>query len=128
MKEYMLLIRNEIDHQAAWSPEQHQRFLNKCRDYIASLKAEGKLKSAQPLIRDGKIISGSEGAWREGPFAESKEVIVGYYHILAEDLKDAIAIAKRNPEFEHGTTARIEVRPVKMKEESIDYVYPKHNG
>ena len=76
-------------------------------------------------MREGKIISGSKGAWKEGPFNETKEVIVGYYHILAEDLDDAIAIAKGNPEFEYGTTARIEVRPIKTKEESTGFVYPK---
>ena len=121
----MLLIRNEIDHQAAWSPEQHKQFLKKCEDYIGSLTKQGKLKSAQPLVREGKILSGSKGGWKEGPFNETKEVIVGYYHILAENLNDAIAIAKGNPEFEYGTTARIEVRPIKMKEESTGYVYPK---
>lgn len=125
MKEFMLLIRNEIDHQASWSSEQHQQFLKKCEDYIDQLTKEGKLKSAQPLVREGRIISSLKGAWKEGPFNETKEVIVGYYHILAEDLNDAIGIAKRNPEFEYGTTARIEVRPVKMKEESTGYVYPK---
>src|SRR3974377_2442864 len=103
MKEYMLLIRNEIDHQASWSLEKHQQFLKKCEDYILSLTTEGKLKSAQPLIGEGKIVSASKGAWKEGPFNEAKEIIVGYYHILAEDLNDAIAIAKRNPEFEYGT-------------------------
>jgi len=58
------------------------------------------------------------------PFNETKEVIVGYYHILGEDLNDAIAIAKGNPEFEYGTTARIEVRPIKAKEESTGFAYP----
>jgi len=125
MKEFMLLIRNEIDHQATWSAEQHQQFLKKCEDYIGHLTKEGKLKSAQPLVREGKIISGSKGAWKEKPFNESKEVIVGYYHILAEDLNDAIAIAKQNPEFEYGKTARIEVRPIKMKEETTGFTYPK---
>jgi hypothetical protein len=125
MKEFMLLIRNEIDHQASWPPEQHQQFLKKCEDYIGKLTKEGKLKSAQPLVREGKIISGSKGAWKAGLFNETKEVIVGYYHILAEDMNEAIAIAKENPEFEYGKTARIEVRPIKMKEESTDYVYPK---
>ena len=33
MKEFMLLIRNEIDHQASWSPEKNQQFLKKCEDY-----------------------------------------------------------------------------------------------
>jgi hypothetical protein len=125
MKEFMLLVRNDIDQQAAWSREQHQQFLKKCRDYISSLTKEGKLKSAQPLVREGRLISGTKGAWRDGPFNETKEVIVGYYHILAKDLNEAIAVAKRNPEFEYGTTARIEVRPIKMEEESTGYTYPE---
>ena len=125
MKEYMLLIRNEIDHQAEWSPEQQHQFLKKCEVYIANLTNEGKLKSAQPLVREGRMVFMSKGAWMEMPFNEAKEVIVGYYHIFAEDINDAIAIAKRNPEFEYGTTARIEVRPIKMKEESTGFVYPK---
>jgi hypothetical protein len=125
MKEFMLLIRNEIDHQASWSAERHQEFLKKCEVYIGELTKEGKLKSAQPLIREGKMISGSKGAWKEGPFHEAKEVIVGYYHVFAEDLNDAIAVAKRNPEFEYGTTARVEVRPIKIKEDTTGFVYPK---
>jgi hypothetical protein len=124
MKEFMLLIRNDIDHQAAWSPEQHRQFLKKCEAYIGTLKRERKLLSAQPLVREGKILSGTKGAWRESPFNETREVQVGYYHILARDLDEAISIAKENPEFEYGATARIEVRPIKMKEESTDYVYP----
>ena len=125
MKEFMLLIRNEIDHQASWPPEKLQQFLKKCEVYIGELTQEGKLKSAQPMVREGKMISGLKGAWKEGPFNEAKEVIVGYYHILAEDLSEAIAIAKRNPEFEYGDTARVEVRPIKTAEENTGFVYPK---
>jgi hypothetical protein len=62
MKGFILFIRNEIDHQASWSPEQHQPFLKKCEDYIGNLTEEGKLKSAQPLVREGRIISGLKGA------------------------------------------------------------------
>ncbi len=124
MKEFMLIIRNEIDHQATWSSEKTEQFLKKCEVYISNLSKAGKLKSAQPMVREGKMISGSKGAWKEGPFNEAKEVIVGYYHIFAEDLNDAVAIAKENPEFEYGTTARIEVRPIKMKEEATSFVYP----
>jgi len=124
MKEFMLLIRNEGEHVATQSPQEHQEFLKKCMDYIAKLTKEGRLKSAQPLERQGKIISGSNGTWKDVPFNEQKEIMVGYYHILAKDLEEAIAIAKGNPEFEYGTTARIEVRPVKMKEETTGYTYP----
>ncbi|HYV95574.1 MAG TPA: YciI family protein [Chitinophagales bacterium] len=125
MKEFMLLIRNDIDHQATWSPERHQQFLKSCENYIDALKKEGQLKIAQPLIREGKMISGSKGAWKDDSFNETKEVIVGYYHVFAKDLDEAIAIAKGNPEFEYSTTARIEVRPIKVKEESTGFVYPE---
>jgi hypothetical protein len=125
MKEFFLLIRNEIDHQAGWSADHTRNFLKACELYIEKLKKDGQLISAQPLIREGKMISGSIGDWKEKPFNESKEVIVGYYHILAKDMDEAIKMAKANPEFEFGSTARIEVRPVKMKEENTGFVYPK---
>ncbi|MGO9951184.1 MAG: YciI family protein [Dissulfurispiraceae bacterium] len=113
MNEFILLVRNDIDHQGAWSPEQNKQFLIKCEDYIENLTKEGKLKSVQPFVRKGKIMSGSKGSWTEKPFNETKEVIVGFYQIFAEALNDAIMIAKNNPEFEYATTAQIEVRPIK---------------
>jgi hypothetical protein len=124
MKEFMLLIRNEINHHESWSSDQTMRFLKACEKYIGILMKDGKLISAQPLIGEGKMISGTKGAWKEGPFNEKKEVIVGYYHIRAKDVEEAIAIAKENPEFEYGQTARIEVRPVKMKEKDTGFIYP----
>jgi hypothetical protein len=127
MQKYMLLIRNTGDNKAALSPEKHLEFVNKCKVYIENLKKEGKLIAAQPLIREGVIISGSNNAWKEIPFNENKEIQVGYYHILARDIEEAKIIAKGNPEFEYGTTACIEVRPIKMKEEGNKFVYPKAN-
>ena len=121
----MLLIRNEIDHQTSWSSEKSQQFLKACEKYIGNLNKEGKLKAAQPMVREGKMISGSKDSWKDGPFNENKEVIVGYYHILAKDIDEAIEIAKGNPEFEYSKTARVEVRPIKMKEEITGYVYPE---
>jgi hypothetical protein len=125
MKEYMLLIMNEGHSKAVFSAEQHKRFLNSCKEYISKLTEQKKLIAAQPLLREGMVISGSKGAWKEMAFDESKEVQVGYYHIIAKDINEAIAIAKENPEFEFTKTARIEVRPVKMQEEIIGYAYPK---
>jgi len=125
MKEFMLLIRNEADHQQSWSPEKHQQFLKACEAYIGDLKKNGNLKAAQPMVREGKMISGSEGKWKESAYSDTKEVIVGYYHVLANDIDEATAIAKRNPEFAYATTARVEVRPIKMKEQTTGFVYPE---
>ena len=124
MKEFMLLIFNKIDHQSGWPAERHQQFLKSCENYINKLKSAGNLKTAQPLLREGVTIFGSNGHWKEVPFDDRNEVQVGYYHILAKDIKEAIEIAKGNPEFEYGIAARIEVRPIKMKEESTNFLYP----
>jgi hypothetical protein len=125
MKEFMLYIRNEKDNFSKLNPDEQQEFLKKCETYIGNLKKEGKLIAAQPLVREGVIISGKEGAWKEVPFNESNKVHVGYYHIFANDHDDAVSIAKGNPEFEYGSSARIEVRPVKTKEVTTGFVYPK---
>ena len=125
MKEFMLLIRNTGDSKAGFSPEVHKEFVSKCEVYIGKLKKEGKLIAAQPLVREGKIISGTPAAWNEKPFYVANDVQVGYYHILAKDMDEAIAIAKSNPEFEYTATASIEVRPIKMKEEVTGFTYPK---
>lgn len=125
MKEFMLLIHNDADSKSAFTPEREKEFLNACRVYIETLKKTDNLISAQPLVREGVMLSGHDGHWEKAPYRENKEVIVGYYHIMTESLEQAIAIAKDNPEFEYTRTARIEVRPIKMKEETTAYVYPK---
>jgi hypothetical protein len=47
-----------------------------------------------------------------------------YYHIRANDIREAVAIARDNPEFEYVPSATIEIRPVKTKEEKTAFVYP----
>lgn len=121
----MLIIRNEGDGKAALSPEEQQKFLKACQVYIEDLMKNGNLKGAQPLVREGKMISGTPGAFKDGPYNETKEIIVGYYHILAKDLDEAVAIAKRNPEFAFIKGAKIEVRPIKTMEPSTSFEYPK---
>lgn len=125
LREFMFFIRKQSNSEATLSPDQHQKFLKGCESYIGKLKAEGKLISAQPIAWDGQILSRNGSAWNESPYNESKEVIGGYYHIRAADLAEAISIAKANPEFEFNPGTRIEVRPIKMKEESTGFVYPK---
>ena len=125
MKEFMLLIRNEADSKNTFSAEKNLEFLEACRVYIEKLTVNGNLKKAQPLIREGIMLSGSPGNWHEGNYSEGSDVMVGYYHIMAQTLAEAVEIAKGNPEFAYTSTARVEVRPIKIKEEQTAYVYPK---
>jgi len=121
----MLLIRNEADAKASLSADKHLAFIKQSESYIGTLKIQGNLIAAQPLVREGVILSGTEEGWKEVPLNPDKQVQVGYYHILAKDMHEAIAIAKDNPEFDYVPSATIEVRPIRMKEEATSFVYPK---
>jgi hypothetical protein len=124
MKEYMLYIRNGKDAKLTLTEDQHKAFIKKCEVYIGILKGKNKLIAAQPLVREGVILRKTETGWIEKDIVNDKETQVGYYHILANDLDDAITIAKDNPEFEYVPSATIEVRPIKTKEVETGFVYP----
>jgi hypothetical protein len=124
MKEFMLYIRNAGDAKAALSQTEHLAFVKKCEVYLGHLKAKDKLIAAQPIIREGFIVSKNENGWTSVAIDPTREVQVGYYHIKANDIDEAIAMAKENPEFEYVPSASIEVRPIKIKEEQTNFVCP----
>ena len=124
MKEYMFYIRNDKDAKKSLTPKENLEFIKKCEVYIEKLKNDHKLISAQPLIQEGIVISKNKNAWSERYISADKEIQVGYYHIKANDLNEAIKIAKENPEFEYVPSARIEIRPVKTEESETGFIYP----
>lgn len=115
MQEFMYFIKTNGDHMDHLSPEETQTHLQKVGQYIGKLMADGKLKSAQPLEMGGAVISNKSGSLVDGPFNETKEVLVGYFHILANDLEEAIQIAKANPILDD-VKAEFEIRPIKRVE------------
>ena len=108
--EYMLLFRG-----AQWdkglSPEEVQEMVTQWYAWFERLTQEGKCKAGQPLEREGKIVSGRNGRTvADGPFAESKEAIGGYFLLQVDDLNEAVEIAKQCPGLAYGID--VEVRPV----------------
>ena len=128
MNEFIYFIRKSIDSKEALTPKLHHEFLKSCEIYINKLIEQGRLISAQPLLRNGKIISYKSELWSEKEVNISNKIIGGYYHILANDLQEAVSIAKENPEFVYNRDIEIEVRPIKMKEETTEFVYPISKG
>ena len=124
-QEFMLYIRNAGDAKAALSSEDHLAFIKQCEVYIGDLKARGKLIAAQPIVREGYLLAKHDNNWVSKPIDPTKEVHVGYYHIIANDIDEAVEIAKQNPEFAFVPSATIEVRPIKTKEAETNFVYPK---
>jgi hypothetical protein len=79
--------------------------------WVEGLSARGILQGAQPLMEEGKLVSGAHGsAVTDGVFAESKEAIAGYFLLKVDTMEAALEIAKACPILTHG--AQIEVRPV----------------
>ena len=108
--EYMVLFRS-----AGWqqdlSPEEMQQIMSRTMSWFERLAADGKMRAAQPLFEEGKVITGKiTRQVADGPFAESKETIGGYVMLTVGTLEEAVEIAKEWPLLDCGCTA--EVRPV----------------
>ena len=108
--EYMLLFRG-THWDKGLSPEEIQQMVTQWYAWFERLTQEGKCKAGQPLEREGKIVSGRKGrAVADGPFAESKEAIGGYFLLQVDEFEEAVEIAKQCPGLDYGID--VEVRPV----------------
>jgi hypothetical protein len=110
---YMLLIYTREAELEALAPEDRARVFQEYVDFTRSLRESGKLIAGQPLkgtstatsvrIREGKTLV------TDGPFAETREQLGGFYIVEAEHLDEALALAARLPAARDGT---VEVRPI----------------
>lgn len=108
--DYMLLFRGNTWDQGL-SPAQLQKVVTDWMAWFEKLKQEGKALSGHPLQNEGKLVTGKNGKTvSDGPFAESKEAIGGYFYLRVSGEEEAIAIAQMCPALEFGLV--VEVRPV----------------
>jgi len=106
-----MLIFRGTDWHKGLSPEEMQRLADQWMAWFNRLKDQGKAIAGNPLEREGKIVSGKNGrVVSDGPFAESKETIGGYFLLKVNTLDEAVAIAQECPGLSYGI--RVEVRPV----------------
>jgi hypothetical protein len=104
--EYLVLSRGQWDEDA--SAQQIQDAIDRFYAWHDRLVGEGKMKPGQRLAVDAKLVS--RLGVTDGPFAEAKEVIGGYWFIVAGSLDEAATIAAGNPCLEVGLA--FEVRPI----------------
>ena len=110
---YLCLIYDEESKRGTMPKEQMEAMMGEYGALTEGLKKNGKYVAGEALqatetattvrVREGKIST------TDGPFAETKEQLGGFYLVEAKDLDDAIAIAAKIPGAQHGC---IEVRPI----------------
>lgn len=106
---YLLIFRS-TDWYQGLSPAQMQQIADNWMAWFSRLKDEGKCAGGNPLEREAKIVSGKNRIVSDGPFAESKESIGGYFLLTVASLDEAVAIAQQCPGLPYGI--RVEVRPI----------------
>ncbi len=111
MKSFMLLIRGGSEGWASMSPEQTQQTMQRYVGWTTELATSGQLVHADELDIAHTVVSGTGGEIvTDGPFAETKDLISGYYMYHAEDMAAAVAIARACPALAHGSS--LEIHPV----------------
>ena len=111
--QYLLLIYEEEKLWNALSEADRGRLYGEYMTFTADIKKSGHWRAGNPLqpvhtattvrVRDGKVST------TDGPFAETREQLGGYYLVEARDLDEATRLAERVPGARLGS---IEVRPV----------------
>ena len=110
MAQYMFLIRG--DDEVERSPAEMQGIVEEYMAWARKLRSEGRMRGGDELASNGKMIRGfgSSATVSDGPFAETKEAIGGYFLIDADDENHALAIAKDCPGLKRG--GAVEVRAI----------------
>lgn len=114
MAQYMLLLHQAPGNMADLPREKMLEVVKRYATWSASMREKGKMVGGEKLaaggvrhitVKDGKPVAS------DGPYAEAKDVVGGYFTIEAKDLTEAEAIAKECPHLWNGTNW-IELRPV----------------
>jgi hypothetical protein len=118
--EYLLLIYHSEAEGAKMSPADLSAMYGEYFKFTEEIKKSGNYIGGNPLkptttattvrVRDAKKIV------TDGPFAETKEQLGGYYLVEAKDLDQAISIAARIPGARFGS---IEVRPILPRTQAV---------
>ena len=107
LNDYLLLSRGQWDPDAR--PEEVQRAIDAFYVWYEQGLAQGRLKPGSRLEPGARVV-GRGAVVTDGPFAETKEWVGGYWFIVAESLDQAAAIAAENPCLQFGLT--MEIRPL----------------
>ena len=110
--EYLVISRGQWD--AGISAERIQKAIDDFYEWHQRCVDQGRMKPGQRLAPEKKIVS--QSLVTDGPFTESKEVIGGYWFILAASLDEAAALAAENPCLACGLN--YEIRPIEPQRAS----------
>src|SRR5678810_1073160 len=106
LSEYLVISRGQWDKDV--SREEIQNAIDQFYGWLGRLVDEGRMKTGQRLGSTGKTVS--RKSVTDGPFGEGKEVIGGYWFIVAGSLEEAAGIAAENPCMKCGLF--YEIRPI----------------
>jgi hypothetical protein len=113
MSEFVYLFRaTEADRREAMgTPERAQKSMQAWLAWMRDLEAKGHLKSpGQPLETAGKVVRGRQRVVTDGPYAESKDLVLGFIVVEARDLAHAAELSTGCPMLEGDGI--VEIRPV----------------
>jgi hypothetical protein len=115
MSQFMLLLHENPASFASVSAEEIQAVIADYNAWRAKLEAAGRIRGGNKLKDEGgRHLSLNNGKLRvvDGPFAEAKEVMGGYFIVEASSYDDAIKISEECPHLKYG--GRIELREVDL--------------
>ena len=113
MPNYMLFLHQDSARPRPSSPDEMMTMIKAYTGWADRMRSEGRLKGGEKLSDDaGKVMrtKGGRVTVTDGPYAETKEIVGGYFVISAKDYDEACRVAETCPHLGYG--GRIELRQI----------------
>jgi len=112
MDNYLILL-HESNNMPQLSPEEMQAVIRRYKAWGQRLHESGSFLGSNKLEASGRVLRGDSGKVRitDGPFAETKDVLGGYFLVQAESYEKAVELCRDSPHLDFGA---VEIRRVEV--------------
>jgi hypothetical protein len=113
MDNYLIILHESDNIPQQLSPEEMQAIVARYKAWGQRLRDSGSFVGSNKLENSGRVLRGSNGklSITDGPFAETKDVLGGYFLVQAKDYEHAVELCHGSPHLDYGA---VEIRRIEI--------------
>jgi hypothetical protein len=115
MPEYILLLHADSDAYSSLSPAEIQGVISRYKNWREALATKGHKAGGQKLQdATGRTMKNGGGkvVITDGPYAETREVVGGFFHFAADSFEQAVELSRDCPHLQYGTIEIRQIEPI----------------
>jgi hypothetical protein len=109
MKKYAVILRGSFQDWNNLAPEETQKVMENYGQWVSRLKSENRYTMGNALTEKSRMLKSDGGTTKiiDGPYAETKEAVTGFFLIEAKNHSEAVELSKDCPALTHGDSVEV---------------------